>query len=364
MLAILLLLAAGAVAQGNVFIQQLAERKAEERHETLLSHGINRTPAALIQFLERGFSESAMARGLPERPEIKSDVINAAIQQLGFLGDKSAVPVLIAILKEEYPPGIQNIVAKDVEPLPIRMADGRYDMYMKFFRYNSIVALGLIGDVRAIPPIKKTLETDNEPAFMIEGAIALALLGDPDCVELLVDEAGDPKAEYLGAVYEAIFVVTGRNYGVHEYTSIAKRRELYGDLLDWTHGDGKEFRPQRAEVLRRRLGGIKIPDPPSGTLRGALKDTRTFEEYDTRYAARQFLRKNAPGAAEELRAIAEDAYEDVDIRMAAMEWYAAAEPKEARKLMTELAEEDENAPIRQRAKFLLPEIEKALAAQE
>ena len=120
----------------------------------------------------------------------------------------------------------------------------------------------------------------------------------------------------------------------------------------------------RSDVLRRRAEGYRVPPPPLETLRGALKASRDPRSYDARYAARLRLRTLVPGSVDEVRAIVEDETEDIDIRWAAMEWFAASEPREARKVLDRIAKRDEVPSLRERAEFLIGEIRKTLAEEK
>ena len=52
--------------------------------------------------------------------------------------------------------------------------------------------------------------------------------------------------------------------------------------------------------------------------------------------------------------------EDIDIRVAAMEWYAAASPKEAKRVMKKISKHDENQEVRERADALLEDIDEMI----
>jgi HEAT repeat protein len=339
---------------------ELSRRNQHERHQMLLSHGINTDAESLQRFLESGFPESAMARGLPSRPTVKSEVVNTALQELGYLQSRSAVPVLVKMLEGQTPPGADRIIMRDVEILPLEQAQERRELTAKILRLNAIVALGLIGDKSAADAIRACMDREVGGDFVSEGAIALALLEDPRGLQPLLGLAKRVSQQSLRATYATVFYITGRNYGVTEETSIARRKDIEKQFEQWLATEGASFKPSRADVLRRRSIGYIIPPPPMDSLRGLLKGSRTKDSYDTRYAARQRLQMIAQGARPELEQIATDPMEDIDIRRAAMDWLAAANPKEARSTIRSIARRDENPDIRERAEVLLDEIDIAL----
>lgn len=346
------------LASDEAYLQELASKERSERHRTLLAHGINPAPAALLAFVERGFPNEAIARGLPREPAIKSNVVIAAIQELGFRRSTAAVPLLVATLDGEIPQGAANIIRRDVETLPVQIADQRYATFAMYLRYNALVALGLIGDPAAEKPIRDAMAREDADSFRVEGAIALGLLEKPGGIQALQALASGPRSDEMPGVFEAVFFLAGRNYGVTEQTSPARRRQVAKEFQDWVRGEGRNFQPTRAEILRRRSTGIVIPDPPVTSLRGALRGTRQFTDFDRRFAARQRLQEIAPASVPELRTIAIDPLEDLDIRLAAMDWYAATAGRDAVRDLDRLADNDEVTEIRQRAAVLVEEIGK------
>jgi HEAT repeat protein len=359
--AVLLLLAAGAPA--SPFLEEMAARQRPERHAALISHGVNTTPGALLHFVQNGFSDAALARGLPREPRVKTEVMNYAIQELGYQQVIAAVPLLTSLLDGDGTPGMQRVLQFDAEPLPIAgVMEYRAELFT-FLRFNAMVALGLIGEPEGIPAVRALIERENRAGFLAEGAIALALMGDAGTLDRLARRAAETTGEEQEVCFGAIFLLTGRNYGVTEETSVARRKQHVADLRAWMQTPEARAEIARRDVLRRRATGAQIPEVPVNTLRGALRATRQFDDYERRYAARQRLRTIAPASTDELRALCLDPLEDNDIRVAAMDWYAASSPEEARRTIRRLRD-DENPPVRQRAHLLLEEINRALALRK
>lgn len=343
---------------------EMASRQQAARHETLLAHGIDTNGASLLSFLEDGFSDEIEARGLPQIPRIKTDVVIRTIEELGYLRWAEAVPVLTSIVEGEFPAGAASIIVRDTENLPIEDAEVRQADYRALVRLNSVVALGLIGDASATDAVRRAMVGDQAGGFITEGAIALALMDDPSGLAPVADLAARAPVEIIEGVYGAVYIVTGRNYGVTPYTSPARRRQLAKELAEWTAVNGASLPLGRRDILRRRAEGYRVPAPPIETLRGALKASRDSRSYDARYAARLRLRTLVPGSLAEVRTIVEDEVEDTDIRWAAMEWFAASQPREARKVLDRIADRDEVPELRERARFLLDEIRQTLAEEK
>jgi hypothetical protein len=70
----------------------------------------------------------------------------------------------------------------------------------------------------------------------------------------------------------------------------------------------------------------------------------TRDDFDRRLEARRQLSELAPRRFDELKVIAEDVREDLDIRRAAIRWLAVGNPRRARGILRKLRK-DENAII-------------------
>ena len=187
--------------------------------------------------------------------------------------------------------------------------------------------------------------------------MALALLGDASAADALGSFLDEVPEDRKQEVFSHIYFLTGRNYDISETTPAARLSEAIEQYKAWLETEGTNWEPLRRAILRRRAEGIPQVDLPVGTLRGALKATKQFEDFDRRWAGRKYLQELGSSAAPELRQIVEDPLEDLDVRRAAMEWYSAADPKAAQKILKDLAKKDENKVIRSQAERLLGEID-------
>lgn len=332
------------------------------RRELLLSHGINPEPGSLIHFLRNGFDLKSLPRGLPQLPQLKSEIVNAAIVELGITAAESAVPLLIEIAEQHPPKGVATIIARDFEDSPIEMVDQEVLTMTRLLSLNAVMALGLIGDERAAPTILHLIRTEPGSAFITNGAEALALMGHNDGLGALVLLAASNDANESAAAFRSIFIVTGRNYGLTENSSIAKRRQLLEQLRSWFEERGHKEPIFRSEVLRRQEVPVLPDSIDPRSLRGLLRGSSDLTNYDRRYEARQELFGLAPQRFDELEKIATDPLEDLDIRRAAMRWMTVSNARAARSIIRRLRK-DENPSIGDMAGVIEQDIPRYLEEQ-
>ncbi len=346
-----------ATTQRDPQIVRAARVAGPERMETLMAHGIGPETEGLLRLLTEGLPQAAVSRGLPQDPRIKTEVVNAAIQELGFRQAAEAVPVLIDILNNEMPRGVLAVLDRDMERMPLENRDLSAAVFLRFVRYNAIVAAGLIGDPATGSAIRDTIDRETQPSFIVEGAVALGLVGSPDGVRYLAEYITREDADLLREAFAAIYFLTGRNYDISENTSLPRQREAIRQFQEWAAVNAGSFEPARRSILRRREEGVIRTELPVTSLRGALQAVRQFRDYDRRWSARQYLSQRGPSLATELKTIAEDPLEDIDIRASAMEWYAAAAPRDARKVMKRIERNTESETLRAQAKRLRRDID-------
>ncbi|CAN5413567.1 hypothetical protein BH09SUM1_BH09SUM1_28390 [soil metagenome] len=336
------------------FAQQPASRwpkaivpdpNADARHELLLSHGINPEPAALVSFLQEGFNLAAVPAGLPKDPKLKSKVVNAAVEELGVTGAQEGVAPIIEIARKTGPAAVQRLIRRDFEDLPVQAVDQEVASMQRLISLNAVVALGLIGDPQAKAAILEVMNTETGSAFITKGAEAIGLMNSSEGMPGLVKLAAAVESDESAAAFESIFFLTGRNYGYTENTPLAQRRELVSQLNEWYNGAGKSLPVYREEVLRRRQSGVPgVPLEP-GSLRQLLRDTvNAGASFDARYNARQKLGDIAADKFDDIRKIAEDPKEELDIRRAALRWLAVGNAKDAKSVLKR-AQKDENPSV-------------------
>lgn len=130
----------------KVLIELLKEKDAYIRRESAYLLGEARSTTAIPELMQ-----------LIQAPDKEIEVISAAVQALGDIGDPQSVPLLIEVLRKTY---------------KIPRGQFRYEP-----AHPSIVAataLGKIGDIRAVKPLKEFLFSERLPRGHHTAARAIA----------------------------------------------------------------------------------------------------------------------------------------------------------------------------------------------
>ncbi|MCC6547520.1 hypothetical protein IT570_10170 [Candidatus Sumerlaeota bacterium] len=345
---------------GQLFaVTQVPDTKAADRRQVLLSHGVNPFPADLMNFLQNGFSTASLPKGFPDKPVLKSEVLNAAIVELGLTGVTESVPILTQIAEQKLSPAALRIVERDFEQIPIDKKDSQVSLMKQVLSLNAITALGYIGDASAAPAVLEQIRAQVATSFTTKGAIALGLMGKSDGLPGVVLLASDPTSDDSITAFETIYILAGRNYGYTINTPLAKRRDLVKQMKEWFEKEGASIVVNRQDVLRRLDNPPKsFSDPGDTSIRGLLQRTVDVSNYDSRYAARESLMKEAKAYFDEMKTIAQDKNEELDVRRAAMQWLVISNPKKARSIIR-AQQNDENKVIADMAQSLEREIDRA-----
>ena len=345
---------------GQLFaVTQVPDSNTDNRRQMLLSHGVNPLPADLLSFLQNGFNLTSLPKGLPDRPLMKSEIINAAIMELGITGVEESVPVLTQIAREQLPSACQRIVERDFEQVPIDQKDAQVALMKQVLSLNAITALGYIGDASAAQAILEQMRTQTATSFVTKGAIALGLMGNAEGLPSVVLLASDSTSDDSIAAFDTIYILTGRNYGYSVKTPLAKRRQLVAQMKEWFEKEGSSISVYRPDVLRRMNNPPKpFVDPADTSIRGLLRNSVDVTNYDARYYAREKLTRQAKDNFDELKSIVQDVNEELDVRRAAMQWLAIANPKKAKSVIRS-QQDDENKTIAELARSLERDIDQA-----
>jgi hypothetical protein len=306
-------------------------------------------------FVEKGFPEDALLRGLPATPPEKTQVMLYAIQELGTGRSIEAVGLFMEICRKNLPAGARQVIRLDIEGIEATRMGQERDRLERFIVFNAMVSLGWIGDPRAIPVIKEVLAREKESGFITQGALALGMLGDLSALPAVIAlmKNGTP-AEQSGAA-RACYYLTGRFYSLGPVTSVARRKVIYKDLDTWYAKEGKTLETTGAEVRRRRLGPYppnpEIPDLK--TVRGlCMAATDIIGDYNTSFAAREELYRRGQAALPEIERIARDPLEDLDIRREAIRAHVRIAERKSKDLLNDL-KGNENESIDELARELL-----------
>jgi len=323
---------------------------------------VNTEAASLVFFLENGFPDN-LANGLPPKPLMKSEIVDAAIRELGGRAAPEGVPILQRIVRRDLPQSIERIIRRDFEAVPIEMLDEYLLRMRRVLSLNAIVALGEIGDPESAATILGVMRSETSTGFTTKGAIALGQMGRNDGIPAVAILASDPESGDSVAAFDALFHLTGRNYGYTDFTALGRRGEIVALMKQWLETEGKDFPVNRMDVKRRLASGVPLLPVDPESLRGLLRASADAASYDNRWTAREQLRATSKGSFDELKAIVEDTREDLDIRRAAMSWLAAADPKEAISILRR-QEKDRNPQISAFALSLKADIKDAIAYEK
>ena len=336
------------------------EATKQQRLEILMRHGVGEDTGSMVRFLERGFPREATPGGLPRHPLLKSEVISMAMMTLGDRRGQEAVPVLERIAKRDNPAGVRAIIDQDFEQVPMEGRAEQVALMERALSLNAIAALGHIGDERAAPTVLEVMRKESGTAFTTRGAMALGRMGRSDGLPAVVLLASDYESNDSAEAFRTIYYLTGRNYGYNEFTAMARRRVLVQQLNEWFEKEGKDVEVRRTDVQRRSQAPPRREAIDPTSLRGALRESMNMRSFDARYEARVVLERIAEDRFDDLRAIVEDPYEDLDIRRAAMTWLGAVDARRARSIIRR-QRNDENETIAEFARSMERDLDEAIA---
>jgi HEAT repeat protein len=333
--------------------------------DVLILHGINPDAVSILQYFEGGFSEQALLRGLPAEPREKTQVVIDALQVLGDLRANQAVDVLTQICEGQFPAGVRQAFRIDLQGVEGLLIQSRQSRLQDVVMYNTVVALGWIGDPKAAPAIKQLMESKEPTGFITQGALALGMMGDTSGLPKVIDlmETGNP-GEQAGAA-RIFYYITGRYYDLGVETSVARHEAVIDDAKMWYAQMKENLEVSGAEVRRRRLD----PYPPTSqepdltSIRGLCKTaTRIVQDYRLSLAARQKLNDLGPESLPDLEEIARDPMADNDVRLEALRHYVRIAGKDSKKLLKDL-DDDDNKPVAERAEYLRKNLDAYLERQ-
>lgn len=369
LLCILIALAPAALeAQFQQNSRELSERRVpsavqatkQQRLEILMRHGVEEHTESLTRFLQEGFPEHATPGGLPRQPQLKTELVRMAMMTLGDRRAQEAVPVIERIAKRDIPSGVRSIIQMDFEQVPIEGRAEQTELMERLLSLDAVVVLGHIGDERAASTVLEVMRKESGTAFTVRGAVALGRMGRADGLPAVVLLASDYESDDSAEAFRTVYYLTGRNYGYNEFTSKARRRVLVQQLNEWYEKEGKEVEVRRVDVQRRTQAPPRREAVDPTSLRGALRESMNLQSFEARYEARAVLERIADDRFDELRAIVEDPYEDLDIRRAAMTWLGASDARRARSIVRR-QRNDENTMIAEFARSFEQDLDEAIA---
>ncbi|GAB4321909.1 MAG: hypothetical protein Kow0059_16790 [Candidatus Sumerlaeia bacterium] len=346
------LLAAGAP---QTPAQGLDENVRAVQIQALEDHLIAPTPQGLLAFLRNGFPPDVDWDAQPEFPANKTDVYLYALQELGRLRERAAFDIIAALARGETNPGLERIFARDLEAYRPADRPRRETVLRGAVRYNAIVALGLLGDTRALPILHEQFDQIGDERWRIQIALALATLGDGSHVSYLVELVKRQNQQDSVWAHDALRFITGKDWGYRSTTSVRMRDKLANDVALWWLGNRESFQPEPEQILRRRYFMREERRPVPVSVRDLLEAASRYPDPQNRYHAnyaRTTLDRLGRTIVKDMRAIAEDVWEDVMVRREAMRRLYDLEGSDARGLLKKLRK-DENPEVAALADRLL-----------
>ncbi|MCX7011910.1 MAG: hypothetical protein NTW86_04980 [Candidatus Sumerlaeota bacterium] len=334
--------------------------------DDLERNGIRGDTASLRQFLTNGFPSSVSYKSLPERPPEKCQLLINAMQVLGKRGAKDAVAPLVSLARGQASAGIQDMIQRDALSIPAASRAAYQTALQKALQYNAAVALGFIGDRSAAPLLRQLFDAETEPAVRCQYALGLACCGDPSGIVFLVAEIQKANQTSSVAAAKAVYYIAGVDFGYTETSPAALRRKLAGDYTAWWQETAARFALTPPVIIRRRIDGIPEPRIAPTSVRNLVamaSNPLDFSDARGSRTAAEKLDSMGKDLVKDLEPILHDPMEDIAVRIEAMRRYVLLRGKDARKAMKKLSE-DENPEIAAYAKKAVQNIESGAALRK
>ena len=293
----------------------------------LAAHGVADGPGPIQAFLENGFSPGKNLADPPEEPAVRSALVVSAMAVASLRRYGGALQALERLARDDLAPGLERIVDHDARAALSSVTDQRRAGIRDTLRFNAIHALGVMGDPRSAPFLKRAFDAERVLANKINLGLALAACGDGSALRFLIRTLDDDNSQAAAQAAEAVRLITGRHWALTDQSSHARKRGARREADAWL-SDNRNFVPNREAVRQRRLYAPdppRLPLPPTSLLDWIVIGTKSPElsgEYTRLNAFQQVMSSDAM-AMEPLSAIIVDEMEDIDIRLFAMRAYAA-----------------------------------------
>jgi len=322
-------------------------------------NGIDPTPEACLRLLQEGLPPGVDPQRLPETPAEKAQLAVDAMAVIAKARYQPALETLLAIARQELPRGVQSLIALDERATAPENRETYRIRAAEILQYNAVNALGFLGDKKALPVVRTVFEAERRTAPKIQYAITLALLGDGSGVDFLVQVINQQNRRESAAAAKAFAIITGQDFGYTEQTPIKKRRQLAKAYQEWWASQRAQFRPDPKAVLARRLAPEKSETYQPRTTRDLLRLSSQYFDIDNKQRvieARERIAAAGIALNPELEKIMFDDLEDLNIRLEAMNWYYEFNRAAARDAFKRLRR-DPNPEVSDKTKSLLEKIE-------
>ncbi|MGI8907796.1 MAG: hypothetical protein ACR2IE_15045 [Candidatus Sumerlaeaceae bacterium] len=325
----------------------------------LRSCGISLTNEALVAFLQRGVPDVS---ALPEEPQEKCQLIIDAMAKLAEAKAKEAVLTLQQIASVDPPAGVLQMLEHDLGRTAPEGREEFKNRALRLLQYNAVNALSLIGDKNSTQLIRSVSKSETNAAARIQYAICLASLGDASGVGDLVAVIQRENRRESAAAARAFMIITGQDFGYSENTPLRARKARAAMYSQWWRSNAKDFQVDVAAMNQRRQQPYTTAQYQPRNTRDLLKLASNYFDFGNAtkaLEARKALKDSGTSINGELERIAQDANEDLNVRMEAMNWYYESNRAQAKSLMKRLRR-DENPEIADKANVLLEQIEEDL----
>lgn len=320
----------GSSAKGN--IPKRAGKKAKvpaKAYKTDIERrldlaGLPTTDEALLRWMTEGLNGGQSLRQSPDLPKEHAQLGVDAIALFGVHRCTESVPTLIEIAAGRIPVGLAQLIEMDI----MRMVSDERELYRtkatKIFQYNAVVSLGLIGDTRALPVVMASFRGEESAAARLQFANSVVLLGGIEGLDWLVTAVGSDEKRLSTAAARCIYILTGEDFGLTAVTSLAKRKTIAEKYTRWWKGARSSFQLDLHSVEMRRNAPVLESHGDESTLRGRLRVCSQYVDPKSLSKSPQY-RSQLIGAGtainHDLETLILDKYEDVDIRMEALNVY-------------------------------------------
>lgn len=329
----------------------------EERELRL--NGIDPTPESCLRLLREGLPPSVDPQKLPDSPPEKTQLAVDAMAILAKLRYEPSAETLLAIAQQDFPKGVRSLLAIDLSVTSPENRELFRARAAEILQYNAINALGLLGEKRALPIVRSVFEQENRTAPKIQYALTLASLGDASGIDFLVRVISLQNRRESVAAAKAFALITGQDFGYTDQTPITKRKQLSRAYQDWWRANKSSFRPEPKAILARRLAPEKPVSFQPRTTRDLVKLSSMYFDVNNKpqvIEARERLANAGAVINGDLEKLMFDEAEDLNIRLEAMNWYYEINRSRAKDAFKRLRR-DANPEVSEKATLLLQKIE-------
>lgn len=296
---------------------------AEER---LALAGLPTTTSGILNWLNAGLNSgqdltTQYSEKLPkERTQLGVD----AIAVLGMKRSNTCVPILVEICTGRLPLGLTQLVEIDIMNTVSDEREPFRTQVVRIYKYNAAIALGDIGDNRALPVVISAFQNEASPSAKMQIALSVALLGSSDSLDWLVSIIGSEDKRIGFAASRMFYFITGQDFGLTLSNSNKKRKAIIPKYTDWWNSNKNSFIPDQVSIRARRSTPPLETRNIDNSLRGQLKmctNYADFKNFEKITQIRENLKNRGSSINRELEGIIFDDMEDVDVRMEALNIY-------------------------------------------